>query len=941
MSVIDTVRPASTTTAGGWTAVGAASLHAATSDNSDASYALGPVALQFMTLACTAHTPPAGHERHQIRVRARARADSGSAQLIIRPNVASQAGADYGVILTTTIQDLTAPWLNSPFSLAGTSAATYSIEARPAGAVPVASRVMELYLDVDCRAAPTFTPQVLDAEGNDQAGGTVTVSNLISFVFDAPSYDGLSARNWTLQVHTDPGGILVFESSGIGTPPSVPAALTNGDYIASYQTFSTIRVNDAYASTLQTVSFTMDASVPNAPVNLTATPTLNPPSIEVCWEAPADTSVWTEPTEVYAEITRTDCNGTERIALVPDGLSGCWTDRFMSLSSEGVFCGEEDHQCEVCYDIRYWGYTDVAVTPPTDPIPAGVIFAWPSTVASIPSNWTRVAAMDGRYPKGIPDGVTNPGTTGGSATHTHTTPGHPHVLDHFHTQGNTSNGSGAVALGPGFGLPLDTHAHARPSTDTAAVSANADAPAASAGVSDQSRKEVIFVSSDGIDTTIPAGMLAVAHQTSPPSGWVAEDSDGADASTRPPYWKGAAAAGNGSLVLTEVTGHDHPIASHGHTAPNHSHTSPNTGATTQPVQRDPIGPASGVGGGHTHPLTIVSAPNANLNASSGGTSGLGAITAAGDIPFRYTNFLESVTGPQFVGLVGMWQGTLGAIPAGWLLCDGTAGTPNFLDTYPRFKGPFTVNTTGGGSTHGHSTPNHTHTTSGHIHAVTVGSATGNPANAVAGAGVASSTHTHTASSTASTTPTVGASSSGATSVDTLEPPYIETAYIMLAQGSGVGLDTSVLVTSEPETICADPLPNPTPGNAWIRGAASGDMSVCPEESYGAFRPFGVFQPIGGGRPTVTTGTPGGRDYNLSFVVESEADQVALEAILAQPLVFYQPVAQADIWLAPNVTSATVTKVKRLRTLTVDTIAVNPQPVADPATTVPFPTPTSP
>lgn len=940
MSVIDTVRPASTTTAGGWTAVGAASLHAATSDNSDASYALGPVALQFMTLACTAHTPPAGHERHQIRVRARARADSGSAQLIIRPNVASQAGADYGVILSTTITDLTAPWLNSPFSLAGTSAATYSIEARPAGAVPVASRVMELYLDVDCRAAPTFTPQVLDAEGNDQAGGTVTVSNLISFVFDAPSYDGLSARNWTLQVHTDPGGVLVFESSGIGTPPSVPAALTNGDYIASYQTFSTIRVNDAYASTLQTVSFTMDASVPNAPVNLTATPTLNPPSIEVCWEAPADTSVWTEPTEVYAEITRTDCNGTERIALVPDGLSGCWTDRFMSLSSEGVFCGEEDHQCEVCYDIRYWGYTDVAVTPPTDPIPAGVIFAWPSTVASIPSNWTRVAAMDGRYPKGIPDGVTNPGTTGGSATHVHTTPGHLHSLDHLHTQGNTGVGSAAVASSGPHDANTASHIHARATTSTADVDSSAASPAASAGTSEQSRKEVIFVSSDGVDTAVPAGMLAIAHQTSPPSGWVVEDSDGADASTRPPYWKGAAAAGNGSLNFSEVVGHDHAVAVHAHSGNTHSHTSALTSLPSATATAA-SGFASLAADDHRHATTILNAPMALLGSASGGTSGLGAITAAGDVPFRYTNFLESVTGSQFVGLVGMWQGTLGTIPAGWLLCDGTAGTPNLLDTYPRFKGPFTVNTTGGGSTHGHSTPNHTHTTTSHQHAVTIGNNTGGPV-AIAGTGSgAASVHNHTASDTNPTTPTVGNSSSGATSVDTLEPAYIETAYIMLAQGGGVGLDASVLVTSEPETICADPLPNPTPGNAWIRGAASGDMSVCPEESYGAFRPFGVFQPIGGGRPTVTTGTPGGRDYNLSFVVESEADQVALEAILAQPLVFYQPVAQADIWLAPNVTSATVTKVKRLRTLTVDTIAVNPQPVADPATTVPFPTPTSP
>jgi hypothetical protein len=145
-----------------------------------------------------------------------------------------------------------------------------------------------------------------------------------------------------------------------------------------------------------------------------------------------------------------------------------------------------------------------------------------------------------------------------------------------------------------------------------------------------------------------------------------------------------------------------------------------------------------------------------------------------------------------------------------------------------------------------------------------------------------------------------------------------------------GLVDGVLVASDWSNIAVVTVPNPTPGNAWIRGAASGSQSVCPDESYGSVRPFGVFQPIGGGIPTVVTGTPGGRNYNLSFVVESEAELVSLEAILAQALVFYQPVEQADLWLAPNQSSAQITKVKRLRTLSIDTVAVNPQPTTDPA-----------
>jgi hypothetical protein len=148
-----------------------------------------------------------------------------------------------------------------------------------------------------------------------------------------------------------------------------------------------------------------------------------------------------------------------------------------------------------------------------------------------------------------------------------------------------------------------------------------------------------------------------------------------------------------------------------------------------------------------------------------------------------------------------------------------------------------------------------------------------------------------------------------------------------------GLVDDVLVASDWSAETCEVLTNPTPGNAWLRGASEGDLSSCPDEDYGRFRPFGVFQPIDGGMPTVITGTPSGRNYNLNFALTSEADLVTLEAILAQPLFFYQPVGQADLWLAPNVSSIQVVKVGRARRLSVDTVAVNPQPVADPASFV--------
>ncbi len=68
------------------------------------------------------------------------------------------------------------------------------------------------------------------------------------------------------------------------------------------------------------------------------------------------------------------------------------------------------------------------------------------------------------------------------------------------------------------------------------------------------------------------------------------------------------------------------------------------------------------------------------------------------------------------GMITLWSGGIGAIPANWALCDGTLGTPDLRDSFVVGAGStYNPDDTGGSVNH-----DHTFTGDGHTHDITGG-----------------------------------------------------------------------------------------------------------------------------------------------------------------------------------------------------------------------------
>lgn len=903
MAVTDVLRPISVRKTGAGTAVPSGTLDSVTDDDSDSTYIDFNLADygNNWNLRVGSHTPAANHQRHRVRGRIRIRSDAGTLTEDIDLGRGTSDYIEYDTVpVSTTFTERTGAWYQTPdfgLSTAGALADLNIGGGWPDGSAGGAAelRTAECYVDVDCRARPDYSPEVRDAAGVDQAGGTITDTNQPDLFFGAVAYDGLPSLNWAVTIK-DATLVTVFSTSGSGVPPTDVAAvgLDDGSYTAEFVVRSTIRGADPFEHA-QTLAFDIANEVPPpSPPLVTVEPEFG--GYRVSWSNPGGQE-W-DNGYVVAEVWRDDCMGSQRIATVEDGLNGTYLDLAIpQLDPQpvpGPDCEVSSEPCDITYRVRYHGYVSTFVELP-DTIPADLILAWPSTAGSIPSGWTRVTALDDKYPRGAST-TGAPSATGGATTHDHTGVSHTHTIGaHSHSVGGSTGTSGTSTTSARFNGASQSqadqpHSHTRPSATGShgGGSSSSSSPGTNNGSNIPPTRTVIWIESDGSQANYPAGVLGWATESV--SGWT----DDSDSSGR--YLKGAVAAGNGGTNSGD-DGHTHTVDAHTHNGFSHDHTLAAT-SLSNPLSSQEAGTGSSTPrwlARHTHPMDVVAASTGNLTSAGGGTTGPGTL----EPPNRRLRVLRNTGGGTQTRIIGLYLGAVADLDPLLTLCDGNNGTPDMRTYFARDRGSDSVNSTGGSSTHSHSVPTHTHGLASHVHDTNVGTSGSASFEAPTFGDLGDSpttTHTHSSGNTAAATPTRSNSGSGNTNSANHLPPYREAHFVRLdGTITGGPLPVPELKVSDFASVT---VPSFTHSDDLDRlSSMTARLAVATDRSHDFPRLVSDTVPLDGGLPSVST-TLAGEDMRLIIAVEGLPAINELEEMLANQLLYWSPVGGTPGWFAP-------------------------------------------
>lgn len=219
-----------------------------------------------------------------------------------------------------------------------------------------------------------------------------------------------------------------------------------------------------------------------------------------------------------------------------------------------------------------------------------------------------------------------------------------------------------------------------------------------------------------------------------------------------------------------------------------------TGGLTASAARTALGAAAS---GANTDITSLSAPALGAATATTATAGDNS-TKVATTAFVTAAVLAAVP----AGVIMIWSGSSGAIPSGWLLCNGTSGTPDLRDKFIVGAGSaYAVGATGGSAnatlvSHSHTItitdPTHTHTANvtdpTHTHNLPGGTSSGGTiqtqlgVNSTASNGVsaAASTGITVANVAAATGITASSNTQGSSATNANLPPYYALCYIMKA-----------------------------------------------------------------------------------------------------------------------------------------------------------------
>lgn len=408
---------------------------------------------------------------------------------------------------------------------------------------------------------------------------------------------------------------------------------------------------------------------------------------------------------------------------------------------------------------------------------SGIIIPYDGTHASIPSGFSRVTDLDGMYPKTTAN-ATDPNTTGGAATHTHTSANHSHTLP-SHTHGYSLSAVNNVCCKADGYSGLDKHSHTG-TTGGSSGGTTANTAATYGAVSnDPPYYTVIFIQATS-SNDIPVGGMILSTETSRTSLTFHSASAGK-------FLKGAGTGANAGGTGGSTT-NVHAL-SHTHTVNTHTHADSTSGGATSAIRNAPNGNSGDrIITNHTHTVSV-NAGSQNINTYANNLTTTETVEPAYKTLNAYKNEDSNSIAP-IIGDIAMWLGSLASIPSGWVLCDGNNDTPDMRGKYLKCNSTATTSSTGGSNTHTHASQAHTHTSNGtHTHtASNTGNHTGvanNTDNTGGGVGFdTNSTQTHTVTVTGVTTTYSSASTTADSSSN--EPAYRTVAYIQFVSSGGGG-----------------------------------------------------------------------------------------------------------------------------------------------------------